>query len=467
MRPVHKIQSRIRKVTSKPKAEPSPPMVTEEVPISTLLHPPYNPRKAVKRGTPLFAQIKASLEKFGMIQPAVVNKRTMHIVGGNQRITVMGTLGRITAPVVFVDLDDNAERELNLALNKIGEDNWHANKLASLLMQLKDTSDLESLGFNAAAITALIKAGRPQTKGDPDAPAPPPPEKPWVKTGDIFTLHFGDSSPQHRVMCGDSTSATDMRTLAGDDTIDLIFTDPPYGVAYKGTGKNLARKDLQGDAVGGEPLKAMLTAMFRAAASVTTPTAPIYTFYASRTHREFEDALNAAGYTVRQQIIWTKQLALGRSDYHWSHEPCLYAAPAAGRGAWRGARIETTTWKDAQPEFARLSKQELLAWIEAAMEQSTTWAIQRDNAAEYIHPTQKPIALAKRAINNHLSLRETVLDFCGGSGSTLVAATEMERRSFTMEKEPAFAQALIKRWATLYENPVILRNGEPINPDTL
>ncbi len=456
-----------KKKEPKQAAEPAAPLAVEEVPIAVLVHPPYNPRKAVKRGTPLFNQIKASLESFGMLQPVVVNRRTMHIVGGNQRVTVMSTLGRLTAPTVYVDLDDQKERELNLALNKIGEENWHSNKLATLLMQLKDTSDLESLGFSAASITALIKAGRPQPKGDPDAPAPPPAAKPWVKPGDVFTLHFGDNSPRHRVMCGDSTSVADMRKLAGDDSADLIFTDPPYGVAYKGSGKNLVQKEIQGDMVAGEPLKAMLTLMFRAAASVATATAPIYTFYASRTHREFEDALNAAGFTARQQIIWVKQMALGRSDYHWSHEPCLYAAQATGRGPWRGARIETTVWKDVEPELARLTKTELLAYIEKAMEQSTAWKVARDNASEYIHPTQKPIALAKRAIANHLSLRDTVLDFCGGSGSTLIAAAESERRSFTMEKEPGFAQALIKRFANLYEGAIVSHNGKTIAPDTL
>lgn len=438
-------------------------MQTEEVLIAALIHPPYNPRKAVKRGGPLYNQIKASLERFGMIQPAVVNKRTMHIVGGNQRITVMGTLGRKTAPVVWVDLDDTAEQELNLALNKIGEDNWHAAKLAEMLAKLKDTSNLESLGFDAAAITAIIKAGRPQIKGDPDAAAPPPPPKPWVKTGDIFELHLGGTAPVHRLMCGDSTAPADMDRLTDGTQPDLIFTDPPYGVAYKGTGKKLARQDLEGDAFAGKALREMLTAMFRTAAAATKPTAPIYCFYASRTHREFEDSLNAAGFTTRQQIIWTKQMALGRSDYHWSHEPCLYASRPEGRGPWRGARIETTVWSEAEPEFARMTKQDLIAYIQQAMEQSTVWQIRRDNAAEYIHPTQKPIALAKRAINNHLGMNDSVLDFCGGSGSTLIAASEMERASFTMEMDPAFAQAIVQRFNRLYDGAIIMHNGKLLN----
>jgi hypothetical protein len=372
-------------------------MTLDTVKIADLVHPPYNPRIAVKRGSALFNQIKHSLQTFGTVQAPVVNRRNMHIVGGNQRTTVLASLGHKTVEVCFVDLDDQKERELNLALNKIGEANWHSNKLAELLASLKDNSDLESLGFGAEEITVLLKAGRAKAK-DPDGPAPEPKPDPWVKAGDIFTMQAPGSGTTHRLMCGDSRNPAHLRALTGDAAVNLIFTDPPYGVAYSGTGKNLARNDLQGDLVAGAPLVEMLTAMFRAARSVATATAPIYCFYASRTHREFEDSLNAAGFTVRQQIIWKKQMALGRSDYHWSHEPCFYAAQAEGRGQWRGDRREITTWEEAQPEFQRLTKAELVEWIEHAHKQSTVWEIKRDPTSKYIHPTQKPIALATRAI---------------------------------------------------------------------
>ncbi len=442
-------------------------MKTDTVKIATLIHPPYNPRKAVKRGSPLFEQIRNSIEKFGAVQPPVINRRNNHIVGGNQRITVMKALGIREVDVTFVTLDDNAERELNLALNKIGEDNWHQGKLAALLSQLKDTSDLEILGFDAPSLVEILKQGRAALKGRPDDPAPPPPIKPWVKPGDIFTLHIGGSAPLHRLMCGDSTEKADMRKLTDGTAPHLIFTDPPYGVAYQGTGKNLARKDLQGDLEAGAPLRKMLAAMFSAAMDVAAPTAPLYCFYASRTHREFEDALNMAGWTVRQQIIWTKQMALGRSDYHWAHEPCLYASQSAGRGTWRGDRIETTVWKEAQPNLAQMSKTDLLVWIEQAFHNATAWEVKRDSAASYIHPTQKPTALAARAIKNHLTLKEAVLDFCGGSGSTMIAASEAERPSFTMEKDPAFAQAILGRFHRLYDGATITQNGKTVPPAKL
>lgn len=449
-----------------PKAAKSKAMNLTTVKLSTLVHPPYNPRKAVKRGSPLYNQIKHSLETFGTVQAPVVNRRNNHIVGGNQRVTVLTAMGKKETPVVFVDLDDKQERELNLALNKIGEDNWHANKLAALLTELKDVSDLESIGFDPAALVEILRKGRIQASKDPNAPAPTPPAKPWVKTGDLFELSLGGTSPVHRLLCGDSETTKDMRTLLGDDSAHLIFTDPPYGVAYdnakRGKPGRIERGTIQNDAEAGEPLRLMLTNMFKAAASVCTPTAPIYTFYASRTHREFEDALNAAGFIVRQQIMWKKHFALSRADYHWAHEPCLYAQQPAGRGTWRGERIETTIWREAEPKFAQLSKAELIAWIEQAHDQSTVWDTARDPNKEYIHPTQKPIALAQRAIKNHLGLREAVLDICGGSGSTMIAAAELERRSFTMEKDPAFAQAILKRFATVYEGAIITQNGKAI-----
>lgn len=431
--------------------------------IRDLLPADYNPRRAIKKGSKLWKDLEASIEEFGFVQPVIWNQRSGRIVGGHQRITVLQARGVTEVETVIVDLDDTAEKKLNILLNRVGEGNWHPEKLRDVLGELKSTVDLESLGFTALDLASIMRKSGSKKRVDPDREIPVG-TMARTKRGDLYELISTDGVPIHRVLCGDSESVEEMQTLVDGRPPRLVFTDPPYGVSYVSKGKKgkMARRDLQNDELRDKVLTDFLTRLFLAAAAVSDPEAAIYTFYASRTHIAFEEALVAAGWEVRQQLIWQKQMALGRSDYHWAHEPCLYGGRKGKKPKWFGARTETTVL-DTSTAWEKLDKKELIALLVGLRDASTVWDVKRDNPAEYIHPTQKPIALASRAILNSTGAADTVLDICGGSGSTLIAAEETGRSSYTMEKDPLFVDAIVTRYATVYDTVAIRLNGQDLD----
>ena len=245
---------------------------------------------------------------------------------------------------------------------------------------------------------------------------PDVPKKPISKTGQLYELG------EHRILCGDSANAEDLKLLLGDNKIGLIFTDPPYGVSYsqgKYTGKIPDNKmqDLQNDDLNVDDHRKWMTKLFEGVMPYCKAT-PFYVFAAA-----LENAyttlygLMDSGFHVQSQIIWVKQhFALGRNDYHWKHE-----------GIWYGYSGNPHTWNGGR-------------------DQSSIWEIDKDDHNSYVHPTQKPIALANKAIFNSSRKGEIVFDPFLGSGSTLMAAEENGRKCYGIEIEPAFIDVIIKRW---------------------
>lgn len=212
---------------------------------------------------------------------------------------------------------------------------------------------------------------------------------------------------------------------------------------YKGEGKNTSNTILN-DHMSEDDFRTFLTNAFRVMAEVSTPNAPAYVCYASKTHREFEDALNANGFIVRNQIIWVKAVAsMGWGDYRWKHEPILYCARKGASAEFFGDRSQYTEWKE------ELSDLELLTRMKKFLEKddnggSTVWRLKRDS--KYDHPTQKPLALIKIALRNSSKRGSVVLDSFGGSGSTLIACEDYQRRCYTMELDPKYVDVIVKRW---------------------
>jgi len=188
----------------------------------------------------------------------------------------------------------------------------------------------------------------------------------------------------------------------------------------------------------------LLNGSFAMMAHASKPMAPAYVCYASRTHREFEDALNANGYKVKNQIIWVKAVAsMGWGDYRWKHEPILYVAREGKKVPFYGDRAEYTEWKE------ELTDEQLLKRIKKQLEreekgESTVWRLKRDT--KYDHPTQKPLQLVRIAIWNSTKQDDIVLDLFLGSGSTLIAAEETSRSCYGMELDPIYVDVIIKRW---------------------
>lgn len=263
-----------------------------------------------------------------------------------------------------------------------------------------------------------------------------------AQAGDIFMLG------EHRLMCGDSTKPEDVDRLMAGDVADLVFTDPPYGVSYVGVnnpnGKEwtmIANDDLRGD-----KLFQFLLYAFQNLSKHLKEDGAFYVWFASSNHVQFETALQAAGLRVKQEIIWDKGMVLGHSDYHWAYEPCLYGTHKDHNCTWYGDRSQKTFLAMNRTEIRDLKKEDLTQLLLLLHEGRAVWRISRDNVAEYIHPTQKPIALAGRALTNSSCAGQIVLDLFGGSGSTLMAAEQLGRCARVMEFDPKYVDKIIARW---------------------
>lgn len=223
----------------------------------------------------------------------------------------------------------------------------------------------------------------------------------------------------------------------------MSFTDPPYNVDYSGKGKKTSNTILN-DKMSPQQFATFLQDVFASYRMALAESAAMYVCYASRTHREFENALEANGFKVKAQIIWAKALAsMGWSDYRWKHEPILYCSLEGKKVPFYGDRTHVTTWEH-EPSDAEL----LLgakSMLESETEGSTTlWSLGRDS--DYEHPTQKPIHLIEIALKNSSKPGDNVLDLFGGSGSTLIACQQLDRKCFTMELDPKYCDVIVKRW---------------------
>ena len=226
----------------------------------------------------------------------------------------------------------------------------------------------------------------------------------------------------------------------------MVFTDPPYNVNYKGHGKNTSTT-IQNDNMSEAEFRTMLTAWFKSYWYALRADGALYTCYASRTHREFEDALNANDFTVRNQIIWVKKVAsYGFGDYRYKHEPILYCFKKNGKPDFFGDRKQYTEWTEEPTDEELLKELRSMVKRDEAGE-STVWRLHRE--MKYDHPTQKPLKLVSIAIRNSSKRDDIVLDLFGGSGSTLIAADDLNRICYTMELDPRYVDVIIKRWEKL------------------
>jgi site-specific DNA-methyltransferase (adenine-specific) len=221
-------------------------------------------------------------------------------------------------------------------------------------------------------------------------------------------------------MCGDSTSPDDVARLMDGQQVDMVFTDPPYGVSYKGVNNPGGREweVIENDDLRGDKLSEFLLAAFKNIKAHLKSKRAFYIWYATRNHIQFESAIIDAGLKSKQVLMWNKGMILGHSDYHWAFEPCFYGCHADENCEWLGDRCQTTVWD-----------------------------IKRDHTGDYVHPTQKPTTLAQKALFNSSKIGETVLDLFGGSGSTLIACEQTNRKCRMMEFDPKYVDVIRRRYA--------------------
>jgi len=446
----------------------------EDIDIIKINPAKYNPRRKLHPSDKEYQDIKTSLSSWGLVQPLVWNKTSGTLVGGHQRLNVIKreSPGTMKVQCAVVELTEPQEKAMNLALNRIGEGLWSMGKVAELLQEIEGKVDVLDLGFSEEEVQNLLKkpTGR-AAKRDKDS-APAPSAKPVTKHGDIWHLIAPDGKPQHRILCGDATDGKPMEELWGDQKAHAIITDPPYGVSYTSQSKagKMAVTEIQNDDLRGPILQKFLTEAFQHAHAFSHDSLPVYCFYASRCHIEFEQALKEAGWEVRQQLIWAKRMALGRSNYHWAHEPVLYGGKQDSTVPYHGDRAQTTMLLEGELDLEAIkskTKKELVALLTELMEASTVIHQQQEPPSTYIHPTQKPVALLEKIIGHATLAGQNIYDPFLGSGSALIAAEITGRNCYGLELEPGHVDAIIHRYVETFEEVLIYRNGKEANPATL
>lgn len=313
------------------------------VPIEQINAAAYNPRVDLQPGDPEYVKLKRSIEEFGYVEPIVWNERTGNMVGGHQRYKIMvHELGHTELEVSVVDLDDQQERLLNIALNKVSG-RWDDEALARLLADLQMSgADMALTGFEEEELSDLMaefgtvpdtEIEDPVVEDDFDVQgALDEIREPETKRGDIWQLG------PHRLMCGDSTNNEDVGRLMDGELAALVVTDPPYNVAVESDSSRLTadgRGTIMNDDMPAEEFAGFLHSVFERYSEHMAPTAAIYVFHPSSYQRQFEDAMNAASF--------------GWSQYRWQHEPVFYAHLKGKAPAWYGDRRQTTVWRAGLP----------------------------------------------------------------------------------------------------------------------
>lgn len=358
--------------------------------------------------------IAESLKARGQYRPIVVNIGThashdYEILAGNHTYLAAKKLGWKTIQATTVDVDDDQAAQIVLADNRLADLGGYDDETLSAL--LSDVSSLDGLGWSQDDVDELAAALEPERDDSEVEDVEVPDDAPQrVKRGEIWVLG------EHRLMCGDSTKPEDMRKLLGGGEADLWLTDPPYNVAI--VGKTKKHLTIENDSwANDDEFVEFLRKAFVTALDVLKPGCAFYVWFAQTQAENFLAAADKAGITIRQTLIWAKStFSLGRQDYQWKHEPCLYGWKDGASHRWFSDRKQTTVLEFEKP------------------------------ARNAEHPTMKPVPLMAYEIRNSSRVGDTVLDSFGGSGSTLMACEQTGRKCVTMELDPHYCDVILKRW---------------------
>lgn len=390
----------------------------ETLDINSLI--PYA-RNARTHSEAQIAQIAGSIKEFGFTNPILIDKDN-GIIAGHGRVAAARKLNLTEVPCIRLEhLSETQRKAYILADNRIAlNSGWEADLLSVEMAELKDLGiNLESLGFDSDEIDALLNKIEPTAGLTDEDEAPEVQEQAVTKPGDIWVMG------NHRLMCGDSTNIQAMETLTGGQLVDMWLTDPPYNVAYEGKTKDALK--IQNDSMDDDQFRQFLRDAYVAADAVMKPGAVFYIWYADVETYNFVGAVRDAQWKMSQVLIWKKSsLILGRKDYHFRHEPCIYGWKEGAAHLWAADRKQTTIL-----EFDRPSR----------------------NAE---HPTMKPVALFEYQMLNNTKGGDIILDSFGGSGTTLIAAEKNGRVSRLMELDPKYCDVIVKRWQQFTGKKAIL-----------
>jgi len=374
---------------------------------------PYeqNPRKCPESA---IAKVAQSIQEYGFRQPIIVDKDGV-IIAGHTRLLASERLGLKKVPVHVADLTPEQARAYRLADNRVAQEtDWDHDLLKMELGDLKELDfDLELTGFDMPELNRLLTDEEEIARAEE---TPETPVNPVTVTGDVWLLG------NHRIICGDATSATDVERVLNGVKPHLMITDPPYGVEYSANWRREAR-DRNGNPISSQSLGRAVGAVendgrddWREAWALF-PGDVAYVWHAGNKAHEVAESIEACDFDIRAQLIWRKhRFVISRGNYHGGHEPCWYAVKKNRKAHWTGDR-----------------------------KQSTVWDIEHQ-ASETGHSTQKPIEAMRRPILNNSKPGDAIYDPFLGSGTTLIAAEMEGRHCYGLELHSPYVDVIIKRW---------------------
>ena len=391
----------------------------ESLPVSDLI--PYA-RNSRTHSDEQVTQIAASIREFGFTNPVLIDSNGT-IIAGHGRVMAAKKVGLAEVPCLRLQhLSPSQIRAYVIADNKLALNaGWDDEMLKAELLTLQEEGfNTDLIGFSDDELNALLNSEIIEGQTDPDE-IPEPTVEPVTKLGDIWVLG------NHRLMCGDSTSIDNAKRLMGDELADLLITDPPYNVDMTAKNEMLqkagkARKDestfgIQNDKMSNDDFRQFLRDVYSTANSAMRDGAVFYVWFADVETSNFSGAISDVGWKLSQMVIWKKSsFVLGRKDYHFIHEPCLYGWKDGASHYWVSDRSQTTVL-----DFKKPAKSEL-------------------------HPTMKPVELFEYQISNSSKPNDVVLDIFGGSGTTAIACERLSRKARLMELDSKYCDVIVKRW---------------------
>jgi site-specific DNA-methyltransferase (adenine-specific) len=384
----------------------------QNVPINTVKANPNNPR-IIKDDK--FAKLVKSINEFPQmlkLRPIVVND-DMVVLGGNMRLKACKEAGLKEIPIIKAsELTEQQQKEF-IVKDNVGYGEWDWDDLANNW----DAAELEEWGLD-------IPDFKTEDEAQEDDYEIPEHLRTDIVLGDLFEIG------PHRLLCGDSTQTDTFAKLFENQLADLVVTDPPYNVAYEGKTKDALT--IQNDSMSDDSFYQFLYDFYTALGSYTKAGGAWYVWHADSEGANFRSAMKNSGIMVKQCLIWVKNsMVMGRQDYQWRHEPCLYGWKEGAAHGWYSDRKQTTIL-----EFDRPSR-------------------------NTEHPTMKPIPLIAYQIGNSSKQGDIVADGFGGSGTTMVAAHQLNRKGYLVEFDPKYCQVIVDRMIKLDPTLEVKRNGQP------
>jgi DNA modification methylase len=385
------------------------------MPIDSLSLDPSNARRHPARNLDM---IKSSLSKFGQRRALVVQRDGMIVRSGNGTLLAAKALGWTEIAAAVVDDDNATAIQYAIADNRTAELAEWEDETLGLLLDGMDQEIRDSIGFDEAEFNELMDGLVPKEVTQDEVPETP--ADPITKPATLWVMG------NHRLLCGDSTRPEDVKRLMDGKRADLLLTDPPYNVDYEG-GNGLK---IANDSMPDQQFRQFLTAAFRCAFDTLKPGASFYVWHADSEGYNFRTAVVECGQKVRQCLIWAKNaLVMGRQDYQWQHEPCLYGWKDGAAHGWYSDRKQTTLLHFDKPK------------------------------ANDQHPTMKPVELFGYLIGNSTAPQGLVYDPFLGSGTSVIASEQLGRACYGLELSPAYCDVIVQRWENLTSQKAVRIDG--------